>query len=71
MSGLVFVNNVVLHNTYGVKGSGTVTGMGTLSYYFPGFVFTGNQLVGGAAFSAQYPSGNAFPAAMPAKPPGP
>ena len=62
MSGFVFVNNIVRHNANGVKGSGRAIGTGTLDYYFPQYVFTGNQIVGGGPFAALYPAGNTFPA---------
>lgn len=68
MQGLVFTSNVVRHNEYGVVGSGQTVGTATLEFYFPGYLFVKNQIVGGAAFSLRYPRGNTFPEAMPASP---
>jgi hypothetical protein len=56
----VFRDNIVLNNEYGINGSGTATGMGTLQAFFPNSVVKGNLIVGGA--QARYPAGNAFPA---------
>jgi hypothetical protein len=61
VSGLVFTNNLARHNRYGIKGSGSASGLPTLTRYFPGAVVKGNVLAGGP--SAAYPSGNHFPAA--------
>jgi len=56
----VFRDNIVLHNEYGINGSGTATGSSTLQTFFPNAMVKGNVIVGGAA--ARYPAGNAFPA---------
>jgi hypothetical protein len=56
----VFTNNVLLHNLYGVKGSGTAIGNGTIAKYFPNGQFFGGLYVGGKA--SLYPAGNYFPA---------
>jgi hypothetical protein len=56
----VFRDNIVMHNEYGINGSGTGTGSPTLQAYFPNATVRGNVIVGGA--SARYPAGNAFPA---------
>ena len=62
-TGFVFTNTVTPNNHYGVSGDGTVANpMGTLDTYFPGFVFAGNVLPGGAA--AGYPPNNFFPATL-------
>jgi hypothetical protein len=61
-TGFVFQNNIVLHNRYGIIGSGTATGQPTLDRYFPGALVRGNLIVGGRP--DQYPSGNFFPASI-------
>ena len=55
----VFRDNIVLHNEYGINGSGTASGSSTLQAYFPQAIVKGNIIVGGSA--ARYPAGNAFP----------
>ena len=55
----VFRDNIVLHNEYGINGSGTASGSSTLQAYFPQAIVQGNVIVGGSA--ARYPAGNAFP----------
>ena len=57
--GFVFENNVVLHNQFGIGGSGTGIGRPTLERYFPGGVVRRNMLIGGDA--AIYPRDNFFP----------
>jgi cellulose synthase/poly-beta-1,6-N-acetylglucosamine synthase-like glycosyltransferase len=59
-SGFVLRDTIVSHNEYGLIGTGTAPGQSTLERYFPGGVFRGNVIVGGAA--AALPSGNRFPA---------
>lgn len=54
-----FTANTVMHNAYGVIGTGTRTGFGTLVRYFPGASFKNNVLVGGSP--RDYPDGNFFP----------
>jgi regulation of enolase protein 1 (concanavalin A-like superfamily) len=61
VTGFVFTNNIARHNTYGIKGQNVATGNATLAAFFPGAVFKGNVLAGGAA--SWYPTGNFFPAA--------
>jgi hypothetical protein len=58
----VFQNNVMPHNEYGVIGSGSGSGNGTLEKFFPGVVFRRNVLVGAPA--ASYPRDNFFPARL-------
>jgi hypothetical protein len=58
--GFEFTNNMVRHNTYGIKGQSTAAGHATLTRYFPDAVVRGNVLAGGAATA--YPTGNYFPA---------
>ena len=56
--GLVFTNNIVTHNAYGVIGTGTGVGTVTLNRWFSSYVFQKNVIVGGRA--ASYPSDNYF-----------
>ncbi|HEX6973417.1 MAG TPA: hypothetical protein VF147_03395, partial [Vicinamibacterales bacterium] len=58
MRGFVFRDNIVRHNAYGVHGANRAPGKDTLSWYFPGAVFTGNTIEGGDA--SRYPAGNTF-----------
>jgi hypothetical protein len=58
----VFENNLVLHNRYGVIGSGTAAGRATLDRYFPHAVMRGNVFIGGPA--ASYPTDNFFPSSI-------
>jgi hypothetical protein len=55
---LVFTNNIAPHNAYGVVGTGTPTGTGTLTQNFTSYVFQKNVIIGGQA--SLYPSGNFF-----------
>jgi hypothetical protein len=55
---VVFRDNLVRHNTYGVHGADRDIGMDTLDAYFPGIVFATNGIAGGE--SRRYPSGNRF-----------
>jgi hypothetical protein len=59
MPGLVFTNNLLRHNQYGINGNGTTPGMPTLTKYFPGAVVRCNILAGGTA--SLYPTPNGFP----------
>jgi hypothetical protein len=58
----VFQNNLVLHNRYGVIGSGTASGRPTFDRYFPRAVVRRNVFVGAPADS--YPTDNFFPASL-------
>ncbi len=40
----VYQNNITMHNTYGVMGSGYASGNPSLNHYFPGFVFQKNVI---------------------------
>ena len=55
---VVFRDNLVRHNTYGVHGTDRAVGMDTLDAYFPGILFSTNAIAGGE--SRRYPSGNQF-----------
>jgi hypothetical protein len=57
-----FTNNLVVHNKYGVKGSGTRIGKESLEKYFTDPVFKKNAIIGGR--SASYPADNFFPATL-------
>jgi len=59
---VVFENNLVLHNRYGVIGSGTAAGRATLDRYFPHAVMKRNVFIGGPA--ASYPTDNFFPSSI-------
>jgi hypothetical protein len=56
--GLVFTNNIVAHNSYGVIGSDTGIGLSTLSRWWKSYVFKKNVIVGGQA--SNYPPDNYF-----------
>jgi hypothetical protein len=64
--GFQFTNNVLKHNAYGIKGSGTSVGNGTIAKYFPNGLFVGGLYIGGRASS--YPAGNYFPSTVSAVP---
>jgi hypothetical protein len=55
---LVFTNNIVAHNAYGVIGTDTGIGLATLTRWWTSFVFEKNVIVGGQA--SNYPLGNYF-----------
>ncbi|MCA1798546.1 MAG: right-handed parallel beta-helix repeat-containing protein [Xanthomonadaceae bacterium] len=57
-SGFVFVDNIVLHNEYGIVGAGTLPGSRTLEVHFPDSVVTGNSIAG--ASRSAYPRGNRY-----------
>jgi hypothetical protein len=59
VEGFAFRDNLLKHNTYGVKGDGLAVGQQTLSSYFSDLVFEHNVLAGGPA--SKYPAGNYFP----------
>jgi hypothetical protein len=60
--GFVFRRNIVPHNAYGIIGTGTAPGAGTLEKYFPGAVVEGNVIAGGD--SARYPRNNQYPGSL-------
>jgi hypothetical protein len=60
IEGVVFRDNFLRHNSYGVIGDNAGGfGQPTLATYFPGIEFAGNVLAGGSA--SKYPAGNHFP----------
>jgi len=56
--GLVFTNNIVAHNAYGVIGTDTGIGLSTLKRWWKSYVFKKNVVVGGQA--SNYPPDNYF-----------
>ncbi len=62
VTGFVFTNNIFPDNMWGVMGSASAEGNGTLANFFPGAVFQRNVVIGGQ--SALYPSNNYFPASV-------
>jgi hypothetical protein len=58
-TGFVFRNNLIRHNTFGIKGDSRASGHDTVAAFFPGAVITHNALVG--APQNQYPPANLFP----------
>ena len=58
IAGVVFRDNLIRHNEYGVHGADRAVGMDTLDAYFPGVIFATNGVGGGE--SRRYPSGNQF-----------
>jgi hypothetical protein len=60
--GFVYRGNIARHNAYGIIGTGTAPGSGTIERYFPGAVIEGNVIIGGP--SARYPRGNFFPGSL-------
>jgi hypothetical protein len=59
IAGLVFRDNLLKHNTYGIKGDALAVGQQTLTTYFSNLIFDRNVLAGGPA--NVYPAGNYFP----------
>ncbi|HUK35444.1 MAG TPA: right-handed parallel beta-helix repeat-containing protein, partial [Vicinamibacterales bacterium] len=57
--GLVFTNNVVKQNVYGIAGTARAPGKDALNFFFPGARFTGNVIADGDP--SRYPAGNEFP----------
>lgn len=63
-TGLVYTNNLMPHNDYGIKGAGAGVGNATLEQYFPGAVVKRNAIintVGDTDWSPYYPAENEFP----------
>jgi hypothetical protein len=58
ITGVVFRDNLVRHNEFGVHGSDRAVGADTLDAYFPGIIFATNAIAGGE--SRRYPGGNQF-----------
>lgn len=62
----VIHSNILPHGWYGVKGSGTATGTGTLTVYAPGGVFSYDVMAGGDC--AYYPATTSCPSIIPSSP---
>ncbi len=60
--GFVYRYNIAPHNAYGIIGTNTGPGNGTIERYFPGAVIEGNVIVGGEG--PRYPRGNFFPGSL-------
>ncbi|HZS48358.1 MAG TPA: hypothetical protein VFC63_25030 [Blastocatellia bacterium] len=65
-TGFVFTDNIIRHNTYGVKGDARGTGNDTIRAYFPDATFSNNVIAGlpGGVSASVYPPGNFFPAGV-------
>ena len=61
VAGLVFTNNLIKHNAYGIFGSGQAYGNGSLTYYAPTATVLGNVIASDASVASRYPAGNQFP----------
>jgi hypothetical protein len=61
IAGLTFTNNLTRHNAYGIFGNGQAFGNGSLTYYAPGAVVTGNVFASDTSWASRYPAGNQFP----------
>ncbi|HEY7501227.1 MAG TPA: DNRLRE domain-containing protein [Vicinamibacterales bacterium] len=59
--GLVFTNNMMKHNAYGIFGSGRSYGNDSLNYYAPGAVVRRNVIAKDASPASRYPPDNFFP----------
>jgi hypothetical protein len=57
--GFRFVENIMPHNRFGIKGDSEPVGNGTVDRYFPGGLFKGNVIAGGQA--SRYPVDNFYP----------
>jgi hypothetical protein len=55
---LVFTNNIVAHNDYGVIGTGTGIGLPTLNRWWKSYIFKKNVIIGGR--ESNYPPDNYF-----------
>lgn len=60
--GFVFSNNIVLHNEYGIIGTGFGVGHPSITRYFPDATIRRNVIVGGQA--RLYPPDNFFPGSL-------
>ncbi len=62
-SGFVYRNNLAPHNDYGIQGTGSAPGKGTLDAYFPGAVVEKNVIVANP-YAAHYPANNFHPPSL-------
>jgi hypothetical protein len=58
--GFIFRNNIARNNAYGVAGSDRTPGLDSLGYYFPGYEFKKNVIVG-VPPEIRYPANNFLP----------
>jgi len=61
VTGFVFTNNLVKHNTYGIFGTGQAFGNGSLAYYAPGAIVSRNAMATDKSMASRYPPDNMFP----------
>jgi hypothetical protein len=62
VSDLVFTNNIMPDNLWGIMGSGASPGNGTIAKYYPGSTFQKNVVIG--SNPGTYPAGNFYPATI-------
>jgi len=60
-TGLVFTNNMMKHNAYGIIGNSQAYGNATLNYYAPGAVVRRNVFAMDTSKASRYPADNFFP----------
>ncbi|HYH84246.1 MAG TPA: DUF4214 domain-containing protein [Pyrinomonadaceae bacterium] len=64
-TGLVFTNNLMRHNTYGIIGQDQASGQGTIAAYFPDSVIRRNLIAGGSSgYPNFYPTDNFYPSTI-------
>ena len=64
-AGLVFTNNLMRHNSYGIIGQDQSSGRGTINAFFPGAVVRRNVIAGGGdGYPNFYPTDNFYPSAI-------
>ena len=61
IAGLVFTNNLIRHNAYGIFGSGQAYGNGALNFYAPDALVRRNVMASDKSVAWRYPSDNQFP----------
>jgi hypothetical protein len=61
IAGLVFTNNLIRHNAYGIFGSGQAYGNGALNFYAPGALVRRNIMASDKSVASRYPPDNQFP----------
>jgi hypothetical protein len=60
--GFTFMDNIMPHNKYGIKGDSEPVGNATLERYFPGGMFKKNIIAGGSP--SRYPTENYYPESL-------
>ncbi|MBC7929905.1 MAG: DUF4214 domain-containing protein [Rubrivivax sp.] len=64
-TGLVFTNNLMRHNSYGIIGQDQSSGQGTINAYFPSSTIRRNVIAGASAgYPNFYPTDNFYPSAI-------